>query len=276
MDSWLREILKFLVSQLARLLRSKLPPAEIAVAERLRAVREQGRFSLAELAVECGFPKSSLANYEYGIAPLPFGIGNRISERLDLNQRWLATGDPPVRPFLDLSAFSVDLATEAAAEKLTFFEAYTGPLKPFLESALSGQPPQQRSAAEEVDRWVRRASNARLESFLCDQCSALRRSAEKLHFLPTIRSVLMELEHRYYRQKAVDAVPTLSELSALEIGKRLKATRKKLGLTFEQAAKKWGVSNKTLQSWEYGKRKPRGLALKQLEAILRTARQSGD
>ena len=54
-------------------------------------------------------------------------------------------------------------------------------------------------------------------------------------------------------------------------GDRLKAAREKLNLSQADAAEKWGISLRSLQSWEQGQREPRGLALRALEEILRKA-----
>ncbi len=55
------------------------------------------------------------------------------------------------------------------------------------------------------------------------------------------------------------------------IGDRLKAARKKLGLSQSQAAKRWKISVKSLQGWEQGWREPRGLYLEKVEAVLKKA-----
>lgn len=52
------------------------------------------------------------------------------------------------------------------------------------------------------------------------------------------------------------------------IATRLKAARAKLALSQSEAAKEWGVNKRTLESWEHGRREPKGLALKALEGIL--------
>jgi DNA-binding transcriptional regulator YiaG len=49
---------------------------------------------------------------------------------------------------------------------------------------------------------------------------------------------------------------------------RIRAVRKKLRLSQEQAAKDWGFSLETLRAWEYEKRNPYGLYREKLERIL--------
>jgi DNA-binding transcriptional regulator YiaG len=50
---------------------------------------------------------------------------------------------------------------------------------------------------------------------------------------------------------------------------RIKAARKKLGLSQEQAAKSWGFSVGTLEAWEQEYRNPAGLYQEKLEATLK-------
>ncbi len=57
----------------------------------------------------------------------------------------------------------------------------------------------------------------------------------------------------------------------MEISDQLKQTRAKLGLSQSQAARAWGLNVHTLQTWEQGVRRPRGLALAQLQTILANA-----
>jgi len=52
------------------------------------------------------------------------------------------------------------------------------------------------------------------------------------------------------------------------IADRIKAKREQAGLSQSQAARAWGFSKQTLQSWEQGRREPRGLYLQAVERIL--------
>ena len=49
---------------------------------------------------------------------------------------------------------------------------------------------------------------------------------------------------------------------------RIKAKREQAGLSQSQAARAWGISKRTLQEWEQGRRAPRGLYLQAIERIL--------
>ena len=70
---------------------------------RLRAVRIQTGISQRELADRIGITRSTIANYEAAVTPVPYEAGKRICFECDVNQRWFATGKPPLRPYLDLS-----------------------------------------------------------------------------------------------------------------------------------------------------------------------------
>ena len=61
----------------------------------------------------------------------------------------------------------------------------------------------------------------------------------------------------------------------MELSTEIKDARRKLGLSQSQAAKAWDIPLSTLQDWEQGQHKPRGLALKTLRTILAAA-LSGD
>ena len=54
----------------------------------------------------------------------------------------------------------------------------------------------------------------------------------------------------------------------MPFAERFKAAHEKLGLTQEQAAKKWGVNVRTLQDWEQKRHEPRGFGRVQLEKLL--------
>ena len=52
------------------------------------------------------------------------------------------------------------------------------------------------------------------------------------------------------------------------LSERIKATRKALGLSRVNAAKKWGISPATIRAWEEQKRNPSGLYLARITRIL--------
>ncbi len=76
---------------------------EVRICGRLRQVREQSQKRQAEFARELGISRVRLASYEYAKAPVRYEIGKQICYRLNINQRWLATGRLPLQPYFDVS-----------------------------------------------------------------------------------------------------------------------------------------------------------------------------
>jgi DNA-binding transcriptional regulator YiaG len=257
--------------------RSKLSPDELAVAARLREARKADRFTIRELAAECSINPSALKHYEQGAAPLPFGVGEQICERLNLNQRWLATGERPRFPFV----FSGQRNTTPPAKgRHTFFEAYTGWLREPMErwyeraraeegrirTAASVILPGARQLSSVPDEALQREFLQFLNSFFNGSSSA------REDILPTLRRYLSEYERRLKAEKEVDRTDAVRQLPPMQIGELVKAKRAELGLTQTQAAARWEIPIRALQTWEQGVRTPRGLALRQLELILQNAR----
>lgn len=52
----------------------------------------------------------------------------------------------------------------------------------------------------------------------------------------------------------------------------VRALRKKMGLNTVEFGKRVGVSGRTVEDWEQGRRNPSGPALKMMESILKTAK----
>jgi DNA-binding transcriptional regulator YiaG len=49
----------------------------------------------------------------------------------------------------------------------------------------------------------------------------------------------------------------------------LKALRKELGLSRKEAGEAWGLSWRTIETWEQGRREPTGLYRERLEEVLK-------
>ncbi|MFZ4777049.1 MAG: helix-turn-helix domain-containing protein [Terrimicrobiaceae bacterium] len=64
----------------------------------------------------------------------------------------------------------------------------------------------------------------------------------------------------------------MSEQNSTRLATRIKEARNRLTFSQSQAAAAWGISKRTLQEWEQGRRIPRGLALAALEGILLQAK----
>jgi transcriptional regulator with XRE-family HTH domain len=93
----------------------KLSAEEQAVGSRLADIRRFYGYSQAECAKAIHLTRNQLANIESGRVPLRFWTGWRACEFLRLNQYWLAKGNGPKEPFLDLDLkpFSDSLTEES-------------------------------------------------------------------------------------------------------------------------------------------------------------------
>ena len=56
-----------------------------------------------DLARQLGFDSSKLVSYEHGRVPFPYGVAAKIASAADLCQRWVATGNWPRKPYLEIS-----------------------------------------------------------------------------------------------------------------------------------------------------------------------------
>lgn len=67
---------------------------ERAICGRVGEARGILKWSQPSLAAELGITQNQLAGIEYGRVPLRYRVGDQICDLADLNQRWLATGEP--------------------------------------------------------------------------------------------------------------------------------------------------------------------------------------
>ena len=186
------------------LTKSKLPAGEVAVAERLRMERSAERFTQAELADEIGLTRTVLGNYEYGLARLPFAAGWAFCRRLDLNPRWLATGQEPQRPFVPLAELQVtetDLRP-ALAPRVAFVDGYERFLRPAVERWLKANPPEKRIARAMEGgpaAAARRQSSEQLETHLLEFVAAFKsasNAAQKIGYLAIVEAYTSEIRNR--------------------------------------------------------------------------------
>ena len=184
--------------------KSKLPPKEVAVAERLRMERGAERFTQGELADEIGLTRSVLGNYEYGLARLPFSAGWAFCRRLDLNPRWLATGQEPQRPFVplpELGLSDTDMRP-ALAPRVPFVEGYARFVESAMEQWLKVNPPEKiiaRTMRGGPASVARRLSLAELETRLLEFVGAFKGAAtpaQKIGFLAIVEVFTTEIRTR--------------------------------------------------------------------------------
>lgn len=83
--------------------KSRLPAGEAAICRRLREIRAREKLDQPEFAAQIGVSLDVLKSYEYGRAPVRYGVAKKFGEAFDINQRWLATGALPVHPYIDIA-----------------------------------------------------------------------------------------------------------------------------------------------------------------------------
>ena len=82
-------------------IKSFLPQREIEICQRVREVRLANRWQQAQFAAELGINRARLASYEYAKAPIRYELGKKLCLRLNISERWLATGRLPKKRFTD-------------------------------------------------------------------------------------------------------------------------------------------------------------------------------
>lgn len=83
---------------------SQLPEHEIAICRRVRQVREDLKWSQPNFAKELGVSRVRLASYEYARAPIRYDFGSKLCRAFNINQRWLAFGKFPKKPYMETNA----------------------------------------------------------------------------------------------------------------------------------------------------------------------------
>jgi hypothetical protein len=79
-----------------------MPANETAINQRLRLAREFTGLSRVAVAKTLGIPPLKLFDVERAKTLLRFELADAFCRLWDFNQRWLATGDPPMRSFVEL------------------------------------------------------------------------------------------------------------------------------------------------------------------------------
>ena len=81
---------------------------------------DEAGFSRVALAQKIGCDSSKLASYEHARTPVPYWVASKIGEATDRNQAWIATGEKPAKPFLEVGAH----IEEEIPPRMLFSEAY--------------------------------------------------------------------------------------------------------------------------------------------------------
>ncbi|HWZ95535.1 MAG TPA: helix-turn-helix transcriptional regulator [Opitutaceae bacterium] len=109
-----------------------VPEREKAIGQRLRDIRENCLAKRSALAVRIGVSSDRLSSYEHGRVPLPWIVGDRVCEVLNVSQAWLATGHGKLDHYIPVT-FSEP--AKSAAQKGRFSEIYDSCFVPLIRSS---------------------------------------------------------------------------------------------------------------------------------------------
>lgn len=82
--------------------KNPVPETEKAICCRLLQARTASRLSRVAFAGLVEIPALRLASYELGRVIVPYSVANKAARQLNINQRWLATGELPMRPYFGI------------------------------------------------------------------------------------------------------------------------------------------------------------------------------
>jgi transcriptional regulator with XRE-family HTH domain len=162
------------------------------------------RFGQAELADDIGISRASFSNFEYGAARVTFAAGFAFCRRLDLSPRWLASGEEPKRPFVELAELglsedAVKAHCRRGVDYLTGYNAVlSAPLDAWIEK-LSDEALIRRQIEGGPEALARRMSMDQLEALAAENVVALKNEDLpwlKLARIETAEVMLRELRIR--------------------------------------------------------------------------------
>lgn len=133
-----------------------VPQLEHEICLRLRGIRLAQKWNQPDFAAEFGISRTRLASYEYGRAPVRYGLGSIVCRRFQISQRWLATGRAPMLIF---SPVPIEIERKLQSRQL-FSEAYQTALRPIVEEHLHGLAEKLQCEVSELDAKFAAVSNA--------------------------------------------------------------------------------------------------------------------
>jgi len=155
--------------------KNPIPTREREICARFRAARESAGLRQAELARRIGIDVNRLSSYEHGRSPVPYWIGDRIAAKTFANQRWVATGQLPRRPYAEVdeivaatvpkSALFSDVYDALLATEMNSVFRSIGPVAPLeandsWDTAFDHQPPLRSPPSEMMMTVIRNSTKA--------------------------------------------------------------------------------------------------------------------
>lgn len=81
----------------------QLPDQEVAICKRLKELRIKNSLNQSEIARDVlGIPPERYRSYEYYRAPIKYELADRICKEFGINQAWLAIGNKPLTPYIQI------------------------------------------------------------------------------------------------------------------------------------------------------------------------------
>lgn len=131
--------------------RPKTNEREAAICGRLRSIRLERGVQQKDAAKRLGVPLDTFRGYEYARSPLPFTAASRFCAEFDVNQRWLASGELPKKPYLELSP----LVSQFIPDDAVFSRVVDSLLIDAIVEALEdiADCESEKCEIEEIDSW---------------------------------------------------------------------------------------------------------------------------
>lgn len=212
---------------------SKLPKREEEICLRVREVREQMKWKQRDFARELGIERGRLASYEYARAPIRYGLGSALCRKFKICQRWLATGNAPRSPYLEVD----DVVFDAPPKSLLFSEVYDALYSEEIERFLADVSIAEKTPIKDLDEcnlwgWPPLFSSQR-DHLISELMGQLRGVEHVSHTapIPALRRLISSIKKTLqdYTRRHGDKINELVE----ELSKE-KASRKKVLMHFAQ------------------------------------------
>lgn len=230
----------------SNVLYSQLPDREREICLRFRQVRVDAGMKQAPFAARLDIPLSRLKNYELARSPIRYKLASKLGEEFNINQRWLALGLPPRRPYFDIANETARLIPE----RLLFSMVYGQLLDSLLMEELKTLSEIEGVPIENLEQYIVMmpqvglgASTRTLRRHVSEHHLAkhLRLTANRIpiELFEVLSSRLDEFLSRFEEQHSVEIQTFLAEsksnpLSEFEEDKIRLFVSKKLGISLEK------------------------------------------
>jgi len=191
---------------------------ELAICGRVGTVRHYQGWQQVHFAQSIGITRDNLVSIEYGRTPLRFWLADRICEKFNISQQWLATGRDPVSGYVVIPQ---DLLIQTAPRSL-FSAAFDDRLGHFVQERIQQTQALARAIAAKAD-----ASGKILEDRLYNLALCWFQRIPP-HLYQEYFSVLMAASSAFFQQHRGQFAPGVWPPPRLPRPQELENTEKKL------------------------------------------------